>query len=150
MSREIRPVALDWEHPCDPGTYANGSPRYRPLFSREDLLRHMEDQAENPEEWQDPIDPADYMPEIPEGSPYGWQMYSTVSEGTPVSPVFATKDELAAWLSSPEAGREQVSPQAAAAFVAEGWAPTFVHTPAVGLVSGVEWIGITAREESQP
>lgn len=35
--REVRPVKIGWEHPRDPGTYSDGSPRYRPLFSRADL-----------------------------------------------------------------------------------------------------------------
>ena len=149
MSREIRPVALDWKHPVDSGNpvYYDGSTRYIALHSREDLLAHLEWNAGHPdEEEQIEIDPVSYMPEIPEGTPYGWQMYETVSEGTPVSPVFATRDELAEWLSSPAAGREQVSPGAAKAFAAEGWAPTFVSTPAAGIVSGVEWIGQTAGQ----
>jgi hypothetical protein len=33
---------------------------------------------------------------IPDGP--GWQMWQFVSEGGPVSPVFETRDELAAWL----------------------------------------------------
>ena len=104
MSREIRPVALDWEHPRDGNrTYSDGSPRYIGLFSREDMRLHLEGDA-------DDVDPADYMPEIPEGTPYGWQMYETVSEGSPISPIFRTKEELADWLASPAAGREQVPP----------------------------------------
>ena len=137
MSREIRPVALDWEHPRELGTYSDGSPRYRPLHSREDLRNHLADQAEHPEDWEEGIDPADYMPELPEGTRYGWQMYETVSEGSPVSPVFATKDELAEWLSSRAAESERVSPAAARQFVADGWAPSFISSPQTGFVSGV-------------
>jgi hypothetical protein len=147
MGREVRPVALDWEHPCEPGTYSDGSPRYRPLFSRESLRHRLEWRAEHPddEDEQEPVDLNDYMPEIPEGTPYGWQLYETVTEGSPLSPVFATKDELAAWMSSPAAGRDQVAPEVAARFVAEGWAPSFMMSPQTGLVSGVEWIGSVSR-----
>jgi hypothetical protein len=143
MGREVRPVALDWEHPRESGTYGDGSPRYVPLYSRENLRYHMEWNAEHPddEDAQEPVDLADYMPEIPEGTPYGWQYYETVSEGTPLSPVCATKDELAAWLSSPAAGRERRSPEVAAKFVEHGWAPSFVSSPQTGLVSGVDWVG---------
>jgi hypothetical protein len=142
MSRGVRPVALDWEHPRNPGTYSDGSPHYRPLHSREDLRRHLEDYAENPGDWEDGLpEPADYMPEIPEGTPYGWQYYETVTEGTPCSPVCATKEDLAAWLSSPEAGRERMSPDVAARFVAQGWAPSFVSTPQTGFIRGTEWVG---------
>lgn len=140
MSREVRPVALDWEHPREPGTYSDGRPRYRPLFSREDLRNRLEWNASHPdsEDAREPIDLADYMPEMAEGTPYGWQMYETVTEGTPVSPVFRTKDELAAWLSSAAAGRHQVSPAAARNFVADGWAPSGMSIPGRGYISGVE------------
>lgn len=142
MSREVRPVALDWEHPLAGGTYSDGSPRYVPLHSREALRLDLEDYHDNPGDWEDgPPDPDDYMPPIPEGHPYGWQLYETVSEGSPLSPVCASKDELAAWLSSPAAGRHQVSPDVAAKFVDEGWAPSLVSGPQGGLVSGVEWVG---------
>lgn len=96
--REVRPVALDWKHPCDPGTYRDGSPRHRPLYSRASLRDHLEWNAGHPDD-DDliEIDLHDYMPEIPEGTPYGFQLYETTSEGTPVSPVFATLEELAAW-----------------------------------------------------
>ena len=93
--RELRPVPLDWEHPRYPGTYADGSPRYRALHSRAFLRYCIRDAEQNGEQWD--YDPEDYMPEIPEGTPVGWQLYETTSEGTPVSPVFATLEELAAW-----------------------------------------------------
>lgn len=143
MSREVRPVALDWEHPRLPGTYSDGSPRYLGLNSRESLRFRLEWNAKHPddEDAQEPVDLSEYMPEIPEGTPYGWQLYETVSEGSPVSPVCATKDELAAWMSSPAAGRERVSPDVAAKFVKEGWAPSFFMSPQTGFVSGVEWVG---------
>jgi hypothetical protein len=143
MSREIRPVAIGWAHPRNPGTYSDGSPRYRPLFSREDLRLHLQDEDCVTEG----IDLADYMPAIPEGMPFGWQLYETVSEGTPVSPVCATKDDLAAWLSSPEAGRNRMAPDAAAKFVAEGWPPTFYSSPRTGVMRGADWIAATAGED---
>lgn len=78
--------------------------------------------------------------EPPEG--VGWQLWETVSEGSPISPVFATADELAAWMSDPERGRNWVPPEVAAKFIADGWAPSFVSSAAThGLVSGVEWVG---------
>ena len=97
--REVRPVPLDWEHPREPGTYADGSPRYVGLHSRASLLRRMQYREEYPEDYSEEgeIDLADYMPEIPEGTPLGYQLYETTSEGTPVSPVFPTLEELAGW-----------------------------------------------------
>ena len=96
--RELRPVPLDWEHPREPDTYIDGSARYIGLHSRASLRDSIKFYEEHPEyagEWE--YDPADYMPEIPEGTPLGWQLYETTSEGTPVSPVFATLEELAQW-----------------------------------------------------
>lgn len=77
----------------------------------------------------------------------GWQLWETVSEGSPVSPVFATADELAGWMSDPGRGDRWVPPAAAAKFIADGWAPSFVGSPATGLVSGVEWVGHHADDE---
>lgn len=94
--REVRPVALDWEHPRMPGTYSDGSPRYVRLYSRSALRSHLEYNAESPDDPMD-IDPDEYMPELREGTPYGYQLYETTSEGTPVSPVFSSLEELAAW-----------------------------------------------------
>jgi hypothetical protein len=83
------------------------------------------------EAWE-PTDP-------PEGE--GWQLWETVSEGSPISPVCATADELAAWMSDPARGDRWVPAEAARKFIDAGWAPTFVGTPGRGLVSGVEHVG---------
>jgi hypothetical protein len=95
--REVRPVALGWEHPREPGTRSDGSPRYRPLYSRADLLRHLEFNADCPLDELIDIDKAEYMPEMREGTPFGYRLYETTSEGTPVSPVFPSLPELAGW-----------------------------------------------------
>lgn len=73
----------------------------------------------------------------------GWQLWETVSEGSPISPVFATSDELATWMSDPAKGRDWVSGDVAARFIAEGWAPSFVGSAETGVVSGVEFVGTT-------
>ena len=65
-----------------------------------------------------------------------------MSEGSPVSPVFATADGLAAWMSDPERGDRWVPQEVAAKFIADGWAPAFVSSARThGLVSGVEYVG---------
>ncbi|MER8004743.1 hypothetical protein [Streptomyces sp. NPDC094149] len=71
----------------------------------------------------------------------GWQLWETVSEGSPVSPVFASADGLAEWMSDPERGDRWVPQEVAAKFIADGWAPSFVGSSQTGLVSGVEWSG---------
>lgn len=45
----------------------------------------------------------DYMPEWPEGVATMLVMYENTSEGTPISPAFATPEELARWLADNEA-----------------------------------------------
>lgn len=60
----------------------------------------------------------------------GWQLWETVSEGSPMTPVFATKEELARHIASTDyawhrPGR-RISLEAATALVEDGWAPTAV------------------------
>lgn len=81
----------------------------------------------------------------PEGE--GWQLWETVSEGSPISPVFPSADALAAWMSDPARDDDWVPPEVAAKFVAEGWAPSFVGSPSTGVISGVEFIGTTHGEQ---
>jgi len=88
------------------------------------------------EAWE-PTDP-------PEGE--GWQLWETVTEGSPISPVFDSADGLAAWMSDPDRGRNWVPMETARKFIDDGWAPTFVGTPEHGLVSGVEHAGRTVAE----
>jgi hypothetical protein len=79
----------------------------------------------------------------PTGPPKGdgWQLWETVSEGSPISPVFPTADDLAAWMSDPERGKRWVPQEVAAKFIADGWAPSFIASAQTGVVSGVEWVG---------
>ncbi|MGI5155763.1 hypothetical protein [Microbispora sp. CA-102843] len=58
----------------------------------------------------------------------GWQLWETTSEGSPISPVFATADELAVWMSRNPSGFAGSIPslEAARAFVTAGWAPSMV------------------------
>lgn len=78
--------------------------------------------------------------EPPEGD--GWQLWQTVSEGGPVSPVFASPEELAQWMA--EGGhkwqKEPMDYDVALRFIKAGWAPSFVATSA-GLMTGVEVVG---------
>jgi hypothetical protein len=58
----------------------------------------------------------------------GWQLWETVSEGSPITPVFATKEELARHIASTDyawhrPGR-RISLEAATALVEDGWAPS--------------------------
>ncbi|MDE2022494.1 MAG: hypothetical protein KGI71_06300 [Patescibacteria group bacterium] len=52
---------------------------------------------------------------------YGWQVWETVSEGSPISPVFKTSSLLIDWLLSQGYSRE-----AAEGFVKQGWVPALI------------------------
>jgi hypothetical protein len=77
MSREIRRVPKDWEHPKENGKYV-------PMSEYDE--KHICD--------------CEYCSvnenAIPKGDWY--QLYEGVSEGTPLSPAFSTKEELINWL----------------------------------------------------
>lgn len=65
--------------------------------------------------------------EPPEGE--GWQLWSTTTEGHPVSPVFATGDELAVWMSQNPCGFASSTPSLETAMQwvhGSGWAPSMV------------------------
>lgn len=90
MGLELRKVSETWEHPKD----KNGG--YIPLFY---------DYSKDVEQWKADGSPKHgkpcrerYMPDWPERRKTHFQMYENVTEGTPVSPVMASKKELAQWL----------------------------------------------------
>lgn len=162
MGREVRRVPSDWEHPRG----ANG--RYRPLHDRGfaavvaawDRDAAAWERGEFPDyasaesrqmpfaEWNGPRPTAeDYMPDWPEAERTHYQMYEDTSEGTPISPVMATPEELARWLADNNA-----SAFASMTATYEQWlrvcrggfAPSMVLTEA-GAVSGVA--ALSEREE---
>ena len=57
----------------------------------------------------------------------GYQMWETVSEGSPITPVFATPDELASWIASSRHERDSWDYEEALNWVTgPGWSPTYV------------------------
>lgn len=73
----------------------------------------------------------------------GWQLWESVSEGSPISPVFATAEELAQWLATP-GNRDHMPLSAARKFVEIGSSlGTFVGD-AGGLHDGAEYVGTQA------
>ncbi len=116
MGREVRRVPADWVHPC-----REDSNKLQPLYDepfavaakrwKDDFLaweagynsctgcpRGEEDAEEYWEYSGDPPDRAYYRPDWPEETRTHYQMYETTSEGTPISPVIETPEELAQWL----------------------------------------------------
>lgn len=93
MGREVRRVPADWQHP-------EGVNGYEPLHERfpynaaeiEEGLRDGWLKGEPPH-YGIPC-----MPNWPEQERTHYQMYETVTEGTPLSPVMESPEALAHWL----------------------------------------------------
>ncbi len=161
MGREVRRVPTNWLHP------KNALGRYEPKHDRSfdaamdewikgrdewnapGNTRRAEWEAEHGpcpyEEWEGPPpDPNYYRPAWPEGSATAFQVYETVSEGTPVSPVFATREALIEWLVNDGSGmgiggtRQPLSRVAAERFADAGFSPSMIGIVGVGLFSGVQ------------
>lgn len=161
MGREIRRVPPDWEHPRatrENARHPDNVGKYRPLYDCDykaaaemwmasfDLFRvgqHANQRffAESEYYWED-----DPPPDWVYYRDRRWtkeeataiQMYETVSEGTPVSPVFETKEELVDYLVKHGDYGDQHgvdigwqdsacwSRPAAERFVREEWAPSMI------------------------
>ena len=148
MGREVRRVPPNWEHPKDERGH------YKPLYDKpfEDAAKEWKDayaaweRGERPDycsgdsanleywEWNgEPPDRGYYRPSWTEAEATWFQVYETVSEGTPVSPAFATREELVEYLVkhgdfwAQSRGEGGCSRKAAEAFVMEdGWVPSMV------------------------
>lgn len=81
-----------------------------------------------------------YRPSWKEGEATWLQVYETVSEGTPVTPSFATPEELVQYLATKGDFWDQRRGDApwgranAEAFVKDGWAPSMMFIPGNGVV----------------
>lgn len=186
MGREIRRVPANWEHPkmvrLGTSGYENAfKPQHKCSFdddaadwikefikwSAGDFPSHAEDDDKKLPFWEwagshpDRDDYVDYKDE----EPTWWQAYETVSEGTPVSPPFETKEELIQYLAdngdfwdqkrckepkwaSLWGGIPGVSAwgiEKATAFVNAAWAPSMVMINNE-IKSGVDFIAEEATE----
>ena len=104
MGREVRRVPKSWKHQKDPRG------QYVPLLDGYDTQREDWEKAYREEGLQaaldqvgPPPDKNDYMPEWPDAKRTHLMMYETCTEGTPISPAFATPEELARWLTDNKA-----------------------------------------------
>lgn len=172
MGREIRMVPPNWDHPKV--MRQNGREGYQPMFDdrfenaakewKEGFAKweagerpsyySKEEGEPEPEFWEyngEPPDREYYRPWSDEEATW-FQVWETVSEGTPVSPPFETKAELIEYLvengdywdqSRRREGRTTMncdpwSRESAEAFVnGPGWAPSMV-ADSKGVRSGVE------------
>lgn len=157
MGREIRKVPANWEHPLD------DTDDFLPLYDRpysqaikEWIDNHLKWEAgTHPDqvagtsmtryyaEWAgDPPQVAYYRPDWAESTATWFQVYETVSEGTPVSPPFATQEELIEYLATngdfwdQQRGSPPWPRQRAEALVKAGWAPSLIATSQKGVQSG--------------
>lgn len=157
MGRELRMVPADWEHPrktdnnyqpAHAKEYEIASAEWRTEFAKWD----REEKEMDYWEYDPPPDRDHYVDYA--GKPCTWfQVYETVSEGTPVTPPFETKEELIEYLVAHGDFWDQKRRQegctfmecgpwsraAAESFVRDtGWAPSFVFTAGKGIESGHE------------
>lgn len=79
-----------WENGLCP-TYSSTGPKYAPKSEYEKKISWREFAGPKPKT-------EDYMPNWTEEERTHYMMYETTSEGTPISPAFATPEELAKWL----------------------------------------------------
>lgn len=165
MGREVRKVRADWKHPT-----TDGKENYIPLhedsftdaqtkwdeakrqwdagFTRDWSADGIAFKAKDAEDTETYEEYAGERPTQYEYMPY-WkpeerthlQMYETCTEGTPISPVMETPEELARWLADNGAssfGSSTASYEDWLATIKQGWAPSAVFSPSTGLISGVE------------
>ena len=99
MSREVRRVSASWEHPKDEKGHYIPMDVHLP-YSEEDIAEGLRDGSLD----NDPPNyGCDVMPQWPESERTHYQMYETVTEGTPISPVMETPEALARWLTDNKA-----------------------------------------------
>ena len=137
MGREIRRVPPDWQHPKEHTVdFRTMLPvaRFRPLhdetveeaqvrWDREKAEFEPKEYAATYEEYAGPR-PAELYHRMRSWTPEEathFQVYETVSEGTPVSPVLESIEAVIEW-----AVGEGYSREAAEAFAKSGWAPSLM------------------------
>lgn len=150
MGREIRKVPANWEHPKnEQGHFIPlNDESFEEAFNKwlEGLQKWMKGEDESADMYNYPKTAFGYTqwygrsPDIDCYRAETWteeqaccfQIYETVSEGTPVSPVFTTKEAMENWLIGQGYNRN-----AAHNFCEEGWAPSMTFQPGVGFKTDI-------------
>jgi len=142
MGREIRMVPPNWEHPKD--SYGEYSPMFDEVFEvalekyyqnymswRNKTHKYYAEEYTFVDYFGNPPNPNYCRPEFKE-EPTWYQVYETVSEGTPITPPFETKEKLIEHLvehgtswDDKECGWNRES---AEQFVKSKWAPSLIGT----------------------
>jgi hypothetical protein len=147
MGREVRRVPADWQHP----NYESwtGKTGFKPLHDGDDyqdahdgfIAKLNAEGLQAAIDYYGVPDENDYMPRWPPDERTHLMMYENTSEGTPISPAFATPEELARWLVDNNASSFAdctASYEAWLRIAKGGWAPSAVSMGGGELVSGVE------------
>jgi len=142
MGRELRMVPPNYQHPKHSHPFRHKE-EYTPMHDETHAEAMKEWEAEHDED-EDPPKPEKYRPDWKKEDMTWFQVYETVSEGTPITPPFATREELVEYLVAngdfwDQRRRREARPgrfqmpcepwarDAAMSFVfGDGWAPTFV------------------------
>lgn len=100
MGREVRMVTPDWQHPKDAsGHYIPLRDNYKDDAAEFLRIANEKGLQEAVDWWGQAPSKEEYM--LPDATPEErthLMMYEDTSEGTPISPAFATAEELARWL----------------------------------------------------
>ncbi len=100
MGREVRRVPATWEHPKKYGQdsleplydgYGEALEEFRANIEKMGLGKALDYHGGGPVS-------ENYMPDWPDAERTHFQMYEDTTEGTPISPVLPTPEELARWL----------------------------------------------------
>ena len=139
MGREVRRVPADWQHPKEqvPDWHTGRMKEkfWRPSYADEESRALAYEQFKRQRPHRD-----DYMPNWPKSERTHFMMYEDTSEGTPISPAFATPEELAQWLADTGASAFGSSTETYDGWlrVAKGgWAPSAIYTPESGFKNGI-------------
>ncbi len=147
MGREIRKVPPNWDHPKSMRSW--GREDFTPMYNQTyaDAVREWKngyakwEAGERPSYMQATDEYWDYAGSPPDAEYYRpwsddeatwFQVWETVSEGTPVTPPFATREELIDYLATNGDFWDQKRgdgpwPRAnAEKFVTSGWAPSLI------------------------
>lgn len=140
MGREVRMVPANWEHPTDSrggyeplyDDYENAVERFVKVCERIGIRAALEAEDGGPRysRYMHPVGPRTH-----------YMMYEDTSEGTPISPAFATPEELARWLTDNNAsafGNMTATYEQWLSTIRRGFAFSAAWHPEVGMISGVE------------
>lgn len=162
MGREIRKVPKGWEHPrCEKRFFkALHDDDYQTVARKwvsdcilwsqrnhEDQKRH-DNESEFFWEWEGgPPDEDSYRPKFTEPADH-FQIYETVSEGTPVSPVFESIEDMINWMVQPidrsleyNIGKDWqcmqgMTREQAERFCKSGSSPSLIVRPGISITAG--------------